>query len=179
MDGWKLKEVSEVDIGSVEYDLVDDYDGLQKMDEVKDEKYLGDILSADGKNFKNISARRNKAIGTRNQVLGVLHDVYYGRYHFQVSKVLRNALFLSSLLTNCEAWYNVNSVDRDMLEEADENLLRSILECPLTTPKEMIFLELGCLPIRFILMKRRLHFLFYILCQKKESLIYQLGGGPV
>ena len=43
----------------------------------------------------------------------------------------------------------------------------------MTTPKEMLYLELGCLPIRFILMKRRLHFLCYILCQKKDSLIYQ------
>ena len=99
MDGWKLKEVSEIDTGTVEFDLVDDYDGLQKMDELADEKYLGDILSADGKNCKNITARRNKAIGTRNQVMGILQDVYYGRYFFQVAKVLRNPLFLGSLLT--------------------------------------------------------------------------------
>ena len=173
VDGWKLKEVSEIDTGIVEDDLVDDYDGLQKMDEVTDEKYLGDVLSADGKNLKNITTRRNKSIGTRNQIMGILQDVYYGRYYFQVAKILRNALFLSSLLTNCEAWYNVSTVDRDLLEEADENLLRSILECPVTTPKEMLYLELNCLPIRYILMKRRLHFLYYILSQKKDSLIYQ------
>ena len=100
----------------------------------------------------DITATRNKAIGTRNQVMGILQDVYYGRSYFQVAKVPRYALFLSSLLTNCEAWYNVSTADRDMLEEADENLLRSILECPMTTPKEMLYLELGCLPIRFILM---------------------------
>ena len=173
VDGWKLKEVSEIDTGIVEDDLVDDYDGLQKMDEVTDEKYLGDVLSADGKNLKNITTGRNKSIGTRNQIMGILQDVYYGRYYFQVAKILRNALFLSSLLTNCEAWYNVSTVDRDLLEEADENLLRSILECPVTTPKEMLYLELNCLPIRYILMKRRLHFLYYILSQKKDSLIYQ------
>ena len=33
VDGWKLKEVSEIDTGAVEYDLVDDYDGRKKMDE--------------------------------------------------------------------------------------------------------------------------------------------------
>ena len=105
--------------------------------------------------------------------MGILQDVYYGRYYFQVAKILRNALFLSSLLTNCEAWYNVSPVDRDLLEEADENLLRSILECPVTTPQQMLYLKLNCLPIRYILMKRRLHFLYYILSQKKDSLIYQ------
>ena len=121
----------------------------------------------------DITATRNKAIGTRNQVMGILQDVqYYGRSYFILAKVPRCALFLSSLLTNCEAWYNVSTADRDMLEEADENLLRSILKCPMTTAKGRLFLELGCLPIRFILMKRRLHFLYYILCQKKGSLVY-------
>ena len=49
VDGWKLKEVSEIDTGIVEDDLVDDYDGLEKMDEVTDERYLGDVISKDGK----------------------------------------------------------------------------------------------------------------------------------
>ena len=55
----------------------------------------------------------------------------------------------------------------DMLEEADENLLRSILECPITTA----YLALGCLPIRFILMKRILY--YNILWQKRDSLMNQ------
>ena len=37
VDGWKLKEVSEIDTGIVEDDLVDDYDVLKKMDEVTDD----------------------------------------------------------------------------------------------------------------------------------------------
>ena len=170
VDGWRLKEVSDIQTG--ESDIFDEYEGMQQMDKVDEEKYLGDILSADGKNVKNITARCNKSIGTRNQIMGILQEVFYGKYYFQVAKVLRNSLFLSSLLTNCEAWYNVSKVETEMLEEVDEMLLRNILECPRSTPTEMLYLELNCLPVRFILIKRRLHFLYYILNQDRSSLIF-------
>ena len=86
---------------------------------------------------------------------------------FKQQRSLEMHLFYSHLLTNCVAWYNVSTADMDMLEEADENLLRSILECPITTA----YLALGCLPIRFILMKRILY--YNILWQKKDSLMNQ------
>ena len=172
VDEWKLSEVTEIATGNIEEDCIDEYGGIQKMEEVSEEKYLGDILTVDGRNIKNIMERKNKSIGSKNQIMGILREVYFGKYYFEVAKVLRSALFLSSLLTNCEAWYNVSKVDRDMLEQTDETLLRNILECPSTTPKEMLYLELNCMPIRYILMKRRLNFLYYILAQKKTSLMY-------
>ena len=55
-------------------------------------------------------------------------------------------MFINSLIFNSEAWYNVTNSDFDELEKADEALLRKILECPAGTPKEMLYLELGCLP---------------------------------
>ena len=80
-------------------------------------------------------------------------------------------MFINSLIFNSEAWYNVTNSDFDELEKADEALLRKILECPAGTPKEMLYLELGCLPIRFIIMGRRIMFLQYILKQDSDSLI--------
>ena len=53
-------------------------------------------------------------------------------------------------------------------------LLRGILKAPKSTPKEMMFLELGVFPFREIIRKRRLGFLFYILEQKHDSLIYKV-----
>ena len=50
--------------------------------------------------------------------------------------------------------------------------MRSILECPLSTPKEMLYLELGVVPIRFIIKMRRLNFLQYILQEDANSLIH-------
>ena len=84
---------------------------------------------------------------------------------------LRNSLFLSSILSNSESWYNLTSEERNKLEQADETLLRRILECPSSTPKEMLYLELNCLPIRFVIMSRRINFLSCILREDQNSLI--------
>ena len=54
----------------------------------------------------------------------------------------------------------------------DERLLRKVLESPVSTPKEMLYLELGVLPIGFIIRMRRLNFLKYILDEDENSLIH-------
>ena len=46
VDGWKMIEVTEVETG--EEVLEEAHIGLNKMDEVNEEKYLGDIISHDG-----------------------------------------------------------------------------------------------------------------------------------
>ena len=171
IDGWKMKEVHEVDTNS--YELEDEHDGLYDMESVDHEKYLGDIISKDGKNSKNIAARKNRGIGVVNQVMNILEEICFGKYHFQVAMILRNSLLISSLLTNAEAWYNLSNAEISELEKTDEGLLRKVLECPISTPREMLYLELGVSPIRNIIRSRRLNFLCYILHEDKESLIYR------
>ena len=58
------------------------------------------------------------------------------------------------------------------MEKVDENLMRRVLQCPVSTPKEMLYLELGVSPIRSIIKSRRLNFLHYILHEDKQSLMY-------
>ena len=170
VDGWKLETVSEVETGKCSQE--EEYTGMHGMAEVSSEKYLGDILASDGRNLKNITARKNRGIGIVTQIMEKLNDVCFGKHYFKVAVILRNSHLLSSLLTNAEAWYNVTKSDIDMLESVDESLLRRILECPMSTPKEMLYLELGILPIRFIIKMRRLNFLQYILHEEKKSLVH-------
>jgi hypothetical protein len=171
VDGWKLKEVSEVEAGQGK--IEDDYDGQYEMKEVNHEKYLGDILSNDGKNVKNIAARKNRGHGTISQIMSMLDDICFGKFYFEVAIILRDTLLISSLLTNAEAWYNLTLSDIRELESIDETLLRRILECPVSTPREMLYLDLGVIPIRYIIMMRRLNFLKYILLEDKNSLIHK------
>ena len=76
-------------------------------------------------------------------------------------------------MTNLEASYGLTDSDIAELEKCDEQLLRLILECPRTTPKERLYLELGVTPIRYIIMSRRIMFYHYILNENNESLIYK------
>ena len=77
------------------------------------------------------------------------------------------------MLCNSEAWYNLTISELNLLETVDEMLLRKLLNTPKSTPKEMLYLELGCIPYRILIKKRRLMFLFYILKQDPQSLIYK------
>ena len=102
VDGWIMKEVTELKTGEVVLD--EQHIGSTKMDEVAEEKYLGDILSEDGKNMKNIIAR---GTGITNQIISILEEICFGNYFFQVAVLLRNSLFISGVLCNSEAWYIV------------------------------------------------------------------------
>ena len=105
VDGWKIKEASEVEIGNTK--LIDEHDGLHEMKEVNNEKYLGDILSSDGNNANNISARQNRGQGVVNQIMSMLEGICFGKFYFEVAMTLRESLLVSSLLTNSESWYNL------------------------------------------------------------------------
>ena len=75
------------------------------------------------------------------------------------------------MISNSEAWYNLTNKDISELESVDEALLRKILSAHSKTPRELLYLETGNIPIRFIIMARRLNFLWYILNEEEDSLI--------
>ena len=88
--------------------------------------------------------------------------------------VLRDSLFLSSVLLNSEAWVNYTDKDIRILEKCDEILLSKVLECEANTSNAIKYLDLGILPIRYEIMRRKLAFLQYLLQQDKESMIYKI-----
>ena len=102
-----------------------------------------------------------------------MEDICFGNFQFEVAVILRNSLLINGILTNAEAWYDIKKNELETLEKVDESLLRQVLEAPSSTPKEMLYLKMGLLPIRFIIMSRRLNFLHCILNENKESLIYR------
>ena len=85
--------------------------------------------------------------------------------------MLRNSLLVRSMLFHSEAWYNITKAELDLLETVDVMLLRGILKTPTSTPKEMLFLELGVVPLREIIRQRRFGFLFYILQENPNSMV--------
>ena len=143
------------------------------IEEKEEEKYLGDILSNDGRNIKNIKSRVNKGKGIINRIMTKLEAIPFGKYYFETAVILRDSLLVSSMLSNSEAWYNVTEAELNLLETVDHMLLRKILKTPKSTPKEILYLELGCMPFRDIIRKRRLSFLHHILHEKSDSLLYR------
>ena len=75
------------------------------------------------------------------------------------------------MLCNSEAGYNIKLAEYDYLETIDVQLMRKILNAPQATPKEMLYLELGCVPFRFMIQKRRLLYLHYLLNENPGSMV--------
>ena len=148
--------------------------GKVKMEEAENEKYLGDIIAQDGKNIKNIQSRVNKGKGIIKKILEILEAIPFGKLYFTVAIILRNSLLVSSILCNSEAWFNITKKELDLIETVDLMFLRNLLGAPKSVPKEILFLELGVLPLREIIMQRRLNFLHYILTQDTNSIIFQV-----
>ena len=168
---WKMKKNKEYETGIK--NLIDVQTDDHKIELAEDEKYLGDIITVDGKNSKNIDARVSKAQGIIQQLKCIFEEMSFGHFIFEVAVTLRNSLLINGILTNLEASYGLTKSDVEKLEKCDEQLLRLILECPSKTPKEMLYLELGITPIRFIIISRRLMFYHYVLNEDSESLIYK------
>ena len=169
IDNWGVTKCDEAKTGFG--NLEDTFLGQHKVDEVDKEKYLGDILSADGSNMKNILSRKDKSVGVIKQICSILDETCFGNFHFEVAMILRGSLLLNSILTNSEVWYHLKEEELRILEKCDENLLRKIFEAPCTTPIPMLYLESGCKPVRYTILARRMMFLHYILHEDEESLI--------
>ena len=94
-------------------------------------------------------------------------------FYFEVAMILRNSLMVSSMLCNSESWYNVTKAELDLLETVDVKFLRSILRVPNSTPTEMLYLDLGCIPFQELIRKQRISFLYYILNEDENSMLYR------
>ena len=170
IDTWGVK--SRVEETRSILDLADVETDPHSM-EVKDNwKYLGDILSSDGKNDANIAERCQRGLGAVTNICQTLKDLCLGPYYFEAAIILRSSLLLSTLLSNSEAWVNLSKTNVEDLEAVDERFLRNMFcDAHVKTPLEVLYLETGCVPIRFILKSRRLNFLHYILSDKEDSLL--------
>ena len=171
IDKWKTKQVDDLEDNSPTVEDV--YDGHHLIQDSKDQKYLGDIICNSGKNDKNIEARVKKGSGIIKQISAILDEVFFGKFYFKVAKIFRESLFINSVLLNSEAWYNLSSKNIDDLEKLDHILLRKILEVGQSVPTVFLHLELGTIPLRFVIKIRRILFFHYILKEKESSLLYQ------
>ena len=172
LDKWTEKEVEDSNTKDI---IIEDICEEEEIMEERDmEKYLGHVISRDGRNINNIKARVSKGIGIVHKIITMLDGIPFGMYYFEAAVILRESLLASSVLCNSEAWYNITNAELELLESVDMMLLKGVLKTPKSTPKEMLHLELGLTPFREIIRKKRLLFLHYILNQDRNSLMYKV-----
>ena len=141
------------------------------MESVTHDTYLGDIISSDGKNTKNVKKRISKGIGISTQIINLLNSICLGEYYIEIDLLLREAMFINGILTNVEIWYTITKEEMKEFEDLDKTMLRKILQVPFSTPSEAYFLELGILPIGVIVKARRANYLHYLLKRDKHEML--------
>ena len=113
------------------------------LHEVTEELYLGDVISSDGKNTKNIKTRISKGIGIISQILNILSSTSFGSHYFKIALLLRESLLVSGVTTNAEVWHNFSESEMTELESLDKLFFRKLLGVPKSTPIESS-LGAGC-----------------------------------
>ena len=143
------------------------------MEQVTEDTYLGDIISEDGRNGKNIKSRVAKGIGISSEITNMLDTITLGEHFYSTALLLRESKFLNGILTNCEVWYGLSKEDTNELEILDRMLLRSFLKTPISTPTESLYLELGIVDIETTIKARRLNYLHYLCTRKENEMIFK------
>ena len=115
LDNWKLS-VQEDESSGRTY-LKEEFSEQQLLSQKSEQRYLGDIVTTDGKCDKNIQNRRNRGVGIVNEIMNILERTAFGKYFFEVALMLRNSLLWSSGLLNCEAWVNISNKNMKSLEQ--------------------------------------------------------------
>ena len=143
----------------------------ETMHQVESTKYLGDVIHQNGKLAANIAERYVKAVASLSVIRAILQDIPLGKYRAEIGLELRQALFVNSVLNNCETWHSIKDTDILKLNIIDHQLLRFICNSHAKTPVEFLFLETGATPLSFIITNRRLNYLHTILSRNDQELI--------
>ena len=115
------------------------------MQEVSEETYLGDIVSCDGKNTKNIKDRISKGVGIITQILNLLEIISLAPLLFEIALLLRESMLINGRITNAEVWYNFSDSEVREFENLDKLFFKKLLGVPNSTPGEAYCLEFGVL----------------------------------
>ena len=137
------------------------------------ETYLGDIICSSGKNSLNINHKVNQGIGAVSQILSMINRVSLGHSYFEIALIMKESMLVSKLLSNSEIWYNITKDQYTKLERIDEMFMRRIYNVPISTPKESLYIESGCIPLKYLVKMRRCMFLWNILQLDKQELVYK------
>ena len=104
--------------------------------------YLGDIITSDGKNTKNIQSRKNKITISSASINTIASSEVLSRIESFVLLDLHEKVNIPSLLSNAESWTLLKSEETE-IERAEIQCIKSLFDLPLRTPTPAILYTFG------------------------------------
>ena len=111
------------------------------IEHVSEFKYLDDVINSNANN-KSLISQRTKNV--YNKILGITaiyKEICLGKYEIHVLIRLYHAIFLSTLLFNCQTWTSIRKYD-DILSVVQLKYLKQALRAPYSTPNVVVYLDI-------------------------------------
>ena len=144
------------------------------MKESHQVKYLGDVIHEDGRPRATILERVNRGWAICGQIFGFLKDIPIGNLRVQIGLELRKSWLINGILYNSEIWHGLKETDIANFIIIDQYLIRGLLNSHSKTPIEHLYLETSALPIKYIIMSRRLIYLKEILDRPDTEIVKKI-----
>ena len=110
-----------------------------------------------------------------NQITTLLESANFCEHYFEIGVLLRDSMLINGILLNYDVWYNLLKAEINELEDVDKLLLRTLLNVPSSTFGEAFFLEIGILPISFIIKARRIIYLHYLRSKDNSEMLSRVA----
>ena len=143
------------------------------MNKKDHETYLGDVISSNGNNEKNIESKANQGVGAVSQIFAMVSQVSLGHFYFEIALMLRDAILVSKLVASSEVWYSIKKQEYKKLESIDEMVLRRMFNVQCSTPKESLFLETGKMTVEHIIKMRRVMYWWHVVNLDKSEVLHK------
>ena len=111
--------------------------GTDEIEETTQYRYLGDIVTNDGKNKENINARRNKLKGTTININTIAANEVLNSVETAVLLELHEKISIASLLNNAESW-TLSKGEEEDIEKMEVQALKDLFDLPLHIPTNAI-----------------------------------------
>ena len=159
---WGLDKCKMMTIGKKTKILEEWQLGNQVIGNASSYKYLGDEITSDGKNEKNILSRENKTNALVRKInTTASSDVMYG-IESKVILNLYDVYVIPSLLNNAESWF-LTIKEEKQLDTIGIRVIKRLFNLPTTSPNVSIVYSFGLLYITQVIDKKQFIYLHKLL----------------
>ena len=136
--------------------------GDMELSETTTYKYLGDIITNDGKNTKNLESRKIKLNSSTISIKTIASSETLHKLEISLLLEMHNSINLSALLTNAESW-NLNMGEKSDIEQMEINAIKLLFDLPTHTPTPALIYSFGLIYTSLRIEQRQLLYLWKVL----------------
>ena len=151
------------------------YVGDMKLDYCDSYKYLGEHINSKNNLDNHLKELRGKVEGAYQTILTVAQDRFFKGIQLETIWKMYQTSILAIILYSSETW-RPRKGDLSKLNSLHESYIKRILMTPISTPREVIYLETGLLDIEHMIYIRRIN-MYFRLQENTNELHEQLKSG--